>query len=78
MQLRDLGEFGLIERIARRAARGARASHGVVLGIGDDAAVFRLRAGEEVVVSTDALVEGVHFRFEHEDARCVGRRALAV
>jgi thiamine-monophosphate kinase len=78
VQLRDLGEFGLIERIARRAARSARAASGVVLGIGDDAALFRLRADEDAVVTTDALVEGVHFRFRNEDPRVIGRRALAV
>ncbi len=69
VQLRDLGEFELIERIARRASRAARVASGVVLGIGDDAALLRLRADEDAVVSTDALVEGVHFRFRNEDPR---------
>jgi len=48
----------------------------VVIGIGDDAAVLRPRAGEDVVVSTDALVESVHFRFENQSCRNIGRRAL--
>lgn len=75
--LRDVGEFGLIARIAA-LARGARVPRSsVVLGIGDDAAVLRVRAGEEVVVTTDALVEGVHFRFDQESPRVAGRRALA-
>jgi thiamine-monophosphate kinase len=71
-RVRDLGEFGLIERIARLAgpARG-----GVVLGIGDDAAVLRLRRGEELVASVDAAVEGVHFRLDQETPRTAGRRA---
>ena len=43
MKLRDLGEFGLIERIARAAARRGGAAS-VVLGIGDDAALLRIRA----------------------------------
>lgn len=78
MRLRDVGEFGLIERIERALQRAGSASgHSVVLGIGDDAAVLRLRAGEDVVVSTDALVEGVHFRWEHESAPSIGRRAMA-
>jgi thiamine-monophosphate kinase len=72
-RVRDLGEFGLIERIARLAGRVTRA--GVVLGIGDDAAILRLRAGEELVVTTDAAVAGVHFRFDQETARVAGRRA---
>lgn len=76
MQLRDLGEFGLIERIRRAHARGGRAP-GVAIGIGDDAAVLRPRSGEDVAVSTDAHVEGVHFRFATQTPHTVGRRALA-
>ena len=72
-RVRDLGEFGLIERIARLAGRTQGA--GVVLGIGDDAAILRLRAGEELVVTTDAAVAGVHFRLDQETARLAGRRA---
>ena len=75
MQLGELGEFGLIERI-ERAARRLGKPRGVVIGIGDDAAVLRPRAGEDVALSTDALVEGVHFRFATQSARTVGRRAL--
>ena len=76
MRLRDVGEFGLIERIERAVRRSGRA-RGVVLGIGDDAALLRLRAGDDLAVSTDALVEDVHFRFASETARSIGRRALA-
>ena len=75
MRLRDLGEFELIERIAQLAGRSAGPSP--VLGIGDDAAILRLRAGEDAVVTTDTLVEGVHFRFATQAARTLGRRALA-
>jgi len=79
MRLRDLGEFGLIARIARAASRaGVAGSRDVVLGIGDDAAILRPRAGEDVVVTTDALVEGAHFRWATQDARTLGRRALLV
>lgn len=74
MRLRDLGEFELIERITRSARR--QKPRGVVLGIGDDAAVLRPRAGEDVVVTTDASVENVHFRWETQDPRTIGRRAL--
>ena len=75
MELRDLGEFELIERIARRARLDAGASD-VSLGIGDDAALLRVRAGEEVVISTDARVENVHFRWATESPQVVGRTAL--
>ena len=78
-RIRDIGEFGLIARIdgmARRAFAGV-ATPSVVRGIGDDAALLRARAGEDVVVTTDALVEGVHFDFAHETPRVAGQRALA-
>jgi thiamine-monophosphate kinase len=78
VRLRDLGEFGLIARIERAAGRSMRSGAGVVLGIGDDAAVLRVRPGEDVVVTTDALVEGVHFRFATQSPRTIGRRALVV
>ncbi len=77
MRLRDLGEFALIERI-ERAARRLPHSRSVVIGIGDDAALLRPRPGEDVAVSSDSLVEGVHFRFATQSPRTVGRRALSV
>lgn len=49
----------------------------VVLGIGDDAALLRPRPGSELVQTTDALVEGVHF-LPHSAPRSLGHRALAV
>jgi len=74
VRLGQLGEFGLIARIERLARRsqGTR----VVLGIGDDAALLRARAGEHWALTTDAFVEGVHFRFGREPALALGRRAL--
>lgn len=77
MRLGDLGEFGLIARIERAAAKLPR-SRAVVVAIGDDAAVLRPRSGEDLVVTTDSLVEHVHFRWRTQSARTVGRRALAV
>lgn len=76
-RLRDLGEFGLVDRIDRLVGRAGGSGRGVALGIGDDAALLRLRVAEELVVSTDASVEGVHFRWQTDDAGALGRRALA-
>jgi thiamine-monophosphate kinase len=73
VRVSDLGELGLIERIRRLA--GPAPAGGVALGIGDDAALLRLRAGEELAVTTDAAVAGVHFRLDHETPRTAGRRA---
>ena len=82
--LADLGESALIARIERAtqaAFAGPRFER--VLGrwplrIGDDAAVLRPARGQDLVCSTDAQVEGVHFRFGRESARMVGRRAVCV
>jgi len=74
--LADLGEPALIRRIARRAGHPPGKSW--PLGIGDDAAILRTRPHDELVLSTDAQVEGVHFLFTRETPRTIGRRALAV
>jgi thiamine-monophosphate kinase len=75
MRLRELGEFGLIARI-ERIARDGGSSARVALGIGDDAALLRVVAREEVALTTDASVEGVHFRLGAEAPARIGRRAL--
>jgi thiamine-monophosphate kinase len=73
--LADLGEFGLIGRIGEIVAATAPGED-VLLGPGDDAAVLRVRKGH-VVVSTDVMVEGRHFRRDWVDAVDVGHRAAA-
>jgi thiamine-monophosphate kinase len=51
---------------------------GLVLGIGDDCAIFRPRgAGEDLVFTTDLLVEDVHFRAATHRPQAVGWKALA-
>jgi len=73
--LREVGEEALIEQIARLV--GDRHPR-VCLGIGDDAAVWRPRSGHELVVTTDTLIERVHFRLEWTDWATLGHKALAV
>jgi thiamine-monophosphate kinase len=67
-----LGEFGLIARIT--SARDLPPA--TLLGPGDDAAVLSAADGR-VVVSTDVLVEGVHFRLDWSTPHQVGRKAVA-
>lgn len=77
MNLREIGEFGLIERIDRMIARGQRSlPNDLIIGIGDDAAAWK---SDSVTVSTvDTLVEGIHFTREFSSWRDVGWKALAV
>ncbi len=68
-------EFELIAWIARRAGTGPRPPH-VRLSIGDDAALLRPRRAEDLAISTDAAVEGVHFRRDGIAPATAGRRAV--
>jgi thiamine-monophosphate kinase len=71
----DLGERALIERISRRA--GVK-SDWVAVGIGDDAAVIEPARSQLDVVTTDILVEDVHFRRRWSPPASIGHKALAV
>src|SRR5687767_12513611 len=76
--VREIGEFGLIAALQDALPRSVQTWRRLPLGIGDDAAVWRPSAGEGVVISTDSLVEGVHFRLDWTDWRSLGHKALAV
>ena len=64
------------ELIRRHFARAAKPRGDVSLGIGDDAALLKVPAGQELAVSTDSLISGVHFPADLP-ADAVGHRALA-
>ncbi len=71
----ELGEVGLIRRIARRL--GSHAS--VVVGVGDDTAVLRRpdRASDRLLFASDMLVEGVHFTQAGVPPEWIGWKAMA-
>ena len=71
----DAGERALIERIRRRVPP---APPNLLIGIGDDAAVAQPERGVLQILTTDALVEGVHFERCFSTASDIGYKALAV
>jgi thiamine-monophosphate kinase len=68
----ELGEFGLIAAVAAELRPGP----GLVVGVGDDAAVLHAPDGR-VVATTDLLIEGRHFRRDWSRAADIGHRAAA-
>lgn len=70
-------EFDLIRRLQKIIDPPSAHGGGCVLGIGDDAAVLEAPPGKQLVVCTDALVEGVHFP-PGTPARALGHKSLAV
>jgi thiamine-monophosphate kinase len=72
--LAELGERGLIARLRRRLPPPGPE---VLVGIGDDAAAVSW-GGETLLLTTDALLEGVHFRRSTATLRDVGAKAIAV
>lgn len=71
-----MGEFELIRHYFASAAC-AQGGEGVALGIGDDCALLDVPAGEQLAISTDTLVAGVHFP-HNPDPCLLAQRALAV
>ncbi|MEA3493552.1 MAG: thiamine-phosphate kinase [Candidatus Margulisiibacteriota bacterium] len=88
MKLSKLGEFGLIEKINNIIGEPARKA---VLGIGDDTAVieiqnsnieilnkFQFTKSKYQLLTTDTMVQGVHFRLKGTSFYDLGERALAI
>jgi thiamine-monophosphate kinase len=72
-----LGEFELIRRFFMRPTTTSASQSGVSVGIGDDAAVLDLPAGDQLVAAVDTILEGRHF-LPGTDPKSIGHRALAV
>ncbi|WP_083350365.1 thiamine-phosphate kinase [Terriglobus roseus] len=70
----NTGELALIQHIRQRAARRGGT---VRLGIGDDCAVLRPPAGQDLLITTDFSLEGRHFRRDWHSANSAGHRCLA-
>jgi thiamine-monophosphate kinase len=75
MNLSEAGELALIE-ILRKKFR--KKPHRLVLGIGDDAAVIKTDGGEKALLTTDMMVEGVHFDFRWTTPFQLGFKLVSV
>jgi thiamine-monophosphate kinase len=75
MKLKDIGEFGFIDKISRGCLIRP---DGVVRAIGDDAAAFTTEADQLMLVTTDLLVERVHFLRDATSGFNLGYKSLAV
>ena len=73
-ELSDLGEFGLIDRIAKSVETNQKST---VKGIGDDAAVIGT-GKQKTLISTDLLLEGIHFDLSYVPLKHLGYKAVAV
>jgi thiamine-monophosphate kinase len=72
-----LGESGVLARIEALAARTRTPSSGVRLGIGDDAALFKVKSGVDQILTCDWFLEGSHFLRDKHPPDAVGWKCLA-
>jgi thiamine-monophosphate kinase len=75
LKINEIGEFGLIESIKKDCITSLE---GVVKGIGDDCAVFHSSSGRVLLLTTDMLVEDIHFLPNTISPYQLGRKAIAV
>ena len=72
-EISSLGEFGLIDHLTKDIATTNKES---VKGIGDDAAILQFSEEEETLVTTDLLMEGIHFDLTYFPLRHLGYKAV--
>ena len=86
MNLKEIGESGLIELIRKKVnkevrllpLRSAQGRNDIIAGIGDDAAVIRSGGKNLTLLTTDMLIENVHFSIGKMSFPQIGHKALAV
>jgi len=75
MKIKELGEFGLIDRIQRTLPAPGK---DVIVGIGDDVAVLRTSANRVLLATCDVQMESTHFLRDAISPRDLGQKALAI
>ena len=74
-EISTLGEFGLIEHLTSDIAATNKES---IKGVGDDAAILHYSSDEEILVTTDLLMEGIHFDLTYFPLKHLGYKAAMV
>jgi thiamine-monophosphate kinase len=74
-ELSELGEFGLIDHLTKGTTVDKSRT---IVGIGDDAAVLARNDSEYTLVSTDMLIEGIHFNLMYMPLKHLGYKCVAV
>jgi len=74
-ELSELGEFGLIKHLTESILLKNKSS---IKGVGDDAALIEVEHGKQTVITTDMLVEGVHFDLMYTPLKHLGYKAVIV
>ncbi len=72
-EISSLGEFGLIERLTKELSTTNKET---VKGTGDDAAILQFASDEEVLVTTDLMMEGIHFDLTYFPLKHLGYKAV--
>lgn len=75
MKLTEIGEFGLIDRIAEMFGDLSKPGY---MGIGDDCAIIPYTEKEDMVITTDLLIEDIHFLKDRIPPEHLGYKSLAV
>lgn len=75
MEISELGEFGLIDRLTDGLKN---VNDSTVKGVGDDCAILRYPAGKEILVTTDLLLENVHFDLTYVPLKHLGYKSAIV
>ena len=74
-ELSELGEFGLIKHLTDQILLQNKTS---MKGVGDDAAILSAPEGQKILLSTDMLVEGIHFDLSYVPLQHLGYKSVVV
>ncbi|HDM37614.1 MAG TPA: thiamine-phosphate kinase [Candidatus Omnitrophica bacterium] len=73
MKLKGLDEFELIKRLTS----GLKKDSSIIKGVGDDAAIIKYKKDKYIILTTDILIEDVHFKIKEAEPELIGHKSLA-